>query len=100
MINEFSKELTQNDEMTVSMLNEFIVSWYEETVKWLDSVIKVMANESAENKELLISWIKEDIEIMEDAMQSLATFSNNPKELITNVKAELIERLNKSAISL
>ncbi len=100
MINEFSKELAQNDEMTVSMLNEFIVSWYEETVKWLDSVIKVMANESDENRELLTSWIKEDIEIMESSMESLSTFSTNSKELISNVKAELIERLNKSGISL
>lgn len=100
MINEFSKELAQNDEMTVSMLNEFIVSWYEETVKWLDSVIKVMANESDENRELLTSWIKEDIEIIESSVESLSRFSSNPKELISNVKAELIERLNKSGISL
>lgn len=100
MINEFSKELAQNDEMTVSMLNEFIVSWYEETVKWLDSVIKVMVKESDENKELLTSWIKEDIEIIENAMEPLSTFSNNPKELISSVKAELIARLKSCGINL
>ncbi len=100
MINEFSKELIQNDEMTFSMLSEFIVSCYEETVKWLDSVLKVMANESNENRELLTSWIKEDIEIIENSMESLATFSSNPKESISRVKLELIERLNKSGISL
>jgi len=100
MINEFSKELAANDEMTVPMLNEFIVSWYEETIKWIDSVVKVMANESIENKELLTSWIKEDIEIIEVAMQPLSAFSNNSSELLASTKLELINRLNKSGITL
>ncbi len=100
MINEFSKNMAQNDEMTIPMLSEFIVSWYEETNKWLDSVVKVMASESNENKELLTSWIKEDIEIMENAMESLAIFSTNSKELIQSVKFELITRLKSCGISL
>jgi phenol/toluene 2-monooxygenase (NADH) P1/A1 len=100
MINEFSKDMANNDEMTVPMLTEFIVSWYEETIKWLDSVTKVMINESAENKEILTLWIKEDIEIMENSMKDLASFSNNPEDLISNVKAQLIDRLNKCGLSL
>ncbi|KAB7884587.1 phenol hydroxylase [Poseidonibacter ostreae] len=100
MINEFSKEMAANEEMVVPMLSEFITSWYEETVKWLDSVIKVMANESSENKELLIQWIKEDIEIMEDAMEPLSEFSVNASELLSSTKLELINRLNKSGITL
>jgi phenol/toluene 2-monooxygenase (NADH) P1/A1 len=100
MINEFSKDMAENDEMTIPMLNEFIVSWYEEAVKWIDSVIKVMANESVENKDLLSLWVKEDIEIMENSMESLVSFSNNPKELITIAKLELIDRLNKCGLNL
>lgn len=100
MINEFSKEMAKNEEMTISMLTEFIVSWFEETIKWIDSVVKVMANESNENKELLTSWIKEDIEIMEKAMEPLVSFSNNPKELISIAKFDLVQRLDKCGISL
>ncbi len=65
MINEFSKYMANHEEMVLPMLSEFITSWYEETAKWLNSVIKVMALESDENKELLSQWVKEDIKIME-----------------------------------
>ncbi|KAB7889107.1 phenol hydroxylase [Poseidonibacter ostreae] len=100
MINEFSKEMAANDEMVVPMLSEFVTSWYEETIKWIDSVVKVMTNESSENKELLTQWIKEDIEIIEVAMQPLSAFSNNSSELLASTKLELINRLNKSGITL
>lgn len=100
MVNEFSKEMAKNEEMVIPMLTEFITTWYEETIKWLDSVTKVMASESAYNKDLLTQWIKEDIEIMQNAMEPLATFSSNSKELVTSVKLELVERLNKCGLSL
>ena len=100
MVNEFSKEMAKNEEMVVPMLTEFITTWYEETIKWLDSVTKVMASESVENKDLLTKWIKEDIEIMQNAMEPLATFSSNSKELVASVKLELVERLNKCGLSL
>ena len=100
MINEFSKEMAENEEMVVPMISEFVTSWYEETIKWIDSVVKVMANESAENKDLLTQWINEDIEIMEDAITPLASFSSNPSELLNSTKLELVSRLNKSGITL
>lgn len=100
MFNEFSKEMAKNDEMVLPMLTEFITSWYEETGKWLDNIIKVMVNESHENQELINQWVKEDIEIIENALLDLVSFSNNPKELMTSVKAELISRLNKCGLSL
>lgn len=100
MINEFSKEMAENEEMVVPMLSEFITSWYEETIKWLDSVVKVMTSESSENKELLTQWIKEDIEIIEAAMLPLSAFSNNSSELLASTKLELINRLDKSGITL
>lgn len=100
MVNEFSKEMAKNEEMVIPMLTEFITTWYEETIKWLDSVTKVMASESAYNKDLLTKWIKDDIEIMQNAMEPLATFSSNSKELVTSVKLELVERLNKCGLSL
>ena len=100
MINEFSKEMANNDEMVLPMLCEFITSWYEETGKWLDSVMKTMSNESEENKNLLTQWVQEDIEIMEKSMESLSLFSNNSKELLETTKSELISRLNKCGLSL
>ena len=100
MINEFSKDMANHEEMVLPMLSEFITSWYEETAKWLDSVIKIMAAESPENKDLLTQWVQEDIEIMENAMLDLVSFSTNPKELIESTKVELIEKLNKCGLNL
>jgi len=101
MIKELSKEFSENEEMTIPMLTEFIVSWYEETMKWIESVVKIMANESEENKELLTTWVLEDIVIMENTMTSLVTFSNNTvDELISGAKEQLIERLNKCGLNL
>ena len=100
LINEFSKDMANHEEMVLPMLIEFITSWYEETAKWLDNVIKVMAAESSENKDLLSQWVKEDIEIMENAMLELVSFSTNPKELIDSTKVELIENLKKCGLNL
>ena len=92
--------MLKNVDIFFFMLTEFITTWYEETIKWLDSVTKVMASESAYNKDLLTKWIKEDIEIMQNAMEPLATFSSNSKELVASVRLELVERLNKCGLSL
>ncbi|RBQ27454.1 phenol hydroxylase [Arcobacter sp. CECT 9188] len=100
LINEFSKYLAKNDEVTIPMLTEFIVSWYEETTKWLDSVLKTMVNESIENKELLTNWIREDIEIIENAIKPLSTYSNDGDLLVADIKTELISRLNKCSLNL
>ena len=100
MINEFSKDMANHEEMVLPMLSEFIISWYEETVKWLENVIKVMAAESSYNKDLLTQWVKEDMEIMETAMLELVSFSSNPKELIASAKSELLTSLNKCGLNL
>lgn len=100
MVSGLSKELASQNESAISMLTEFITSWFEETIKWIDSVVQIMAKESADNKELLTSWIKEDISIIEDAMSELNTFSENKDELILEVKNTLLQRLKKSGIDL
>lgn len=99
MINEFSKELAKQNEISIPMLTEFITSWFEETIKWIDSVIQIMTKESDENRDLLNNWIAEDISIMENAMQELVTFSENKEELIGEVKMTLIQRLNKNGLN-
>lgn len=40
----------------MSMLTEFMADWFAEHSKWVDSVIKTTAAESAENKALLSDW--------------------------------------------
>jgi phenol/toluene 2-monooxygenase (NADH) P1/A1 len=42
----------------VAQLTNFMVEWYAETTKWVDSVIKAAAAESPANKELLSKWTR------------------------------------------
>jgi phenol/toluene 2-monooxygenase (NADH) P1/A1 len=40
------------------MLTSFMPEWYDETVRWVDAVVKVAAAESPENKALIAGWAK------------------------------------------
>jgi phenol hydroxylase P1 protein len=41
----------------LSMLTEFMVDWFAEHSRWVDSVIKTTAAESADNKALISGWL-------------------------------------------
>jgi phenol hydroxylase P1 protein len=81
------------------MLVDFIFSWQEDTTKWLDSIIKVMADESEDNKEQLSKWSKEYIDKTKVALTPLSKFSTN-KELLGEIEQNLIDRLNKSGLKI
>lgn len=40
----------------VAMLTTFMTDWFAETSRWMDSVMKIAAAESAANRELLARW--------------------------------------------
>jgi phenol hydroxylase P1 protein len=98
LINNFSKEMADTGEITIGMLTEFITSWQEETVKWLDSIVKVMAEESVENKSLLEQWAIKYIGIIYDALEKLSEYSLNGDEILSSLKNDLILRLNKNCL--
>ncbi len=53
---EVDQVLSDKAGPVVSMLTRFQAEWAQETNKWVDSVIKTAAAESAENKALLNGW--------------------------------------------
>lgn len=42
----------------VAMLTQFMSDWFVETAKWVDSVLRIAAAESAHNREVLQQWIR------------------------------------------
>lgn len=42
---------------SIAMLTQFMSDWFDESKRWLDSVMKVVALESEENKALLVEWL-------------------------------------------
>lgn len=42
----------------VAMLTAFMPEWHSESARWIDSVLKVAAAESADNKQLIAGWVQ------------------------------------------
>jgi len=100
LISEFSKTMADAGEPAIAMMNEFITTLNEESAKWINNVVKVMAKESNENKQTLETWAKEYIDIAQSAVAPLASYADNAQEIISTVKQNLIDRLNKNGLSL
>lgn len=82
------------------MMTEFITAWNEECARWIDMTVKVAINESNDNKELINQWCKKYIDIAYEAVMPLAQeILNNPEDSMNEIKASLIERLNKNGLS-
>ena len=54
---EVDARLTAQAGPTVAMLTRFQSEWFDDSVKWVDSVMKIAAAESAANKAQLQSWL-------------------------------------------
>ncbi|KAF1711479.1 phenol hydroxylase [Pseudoxanthomonas kalamensis DSM 18571] len=50
------QEIASRGGQAVAMLTSFMRDWFEETRKWVDSVVKTMAAESDENRSALEEW--------------------------------------------
>jgi len=94
MFSSLSSNLTPAGNIAMSMMSEFVVTVTEETNKWIDSVIKVVASESVENEALLTQWANKYISITEEALSQLDA------EAVASIKEDLVVRLNKSGLSL
>jgi len=51
------KRLALGGGQTIAMLTQFMTTWFAETKKWTDAVLKVAAAESTENAEVLAEWV-------------------------------------------
>ncbi len=98
MFSEFSKTLSDSGEMSVSMMSEFVLTVFEETNRWVDSVVKITASKSDANKELLTQWTTKYMALADEAVAPLAKFSDD--DVLVSVKQNLVDRLSKNGISL
>lgn len=56
--------------LPISMLSEFMNDWGKEEARWSHSTIKIVAAESAQNKELVSSWAKKWIDRAQSALET------------------------------
>lgn len=50
-------KLSADGGSSIALLTQFMNDWFDETRKWIDSVLKVTAAESAENRAVLAEWL-------------------------------------------
>ena len=58
-----------------SMLNEFTLEWFAESVRWVDATLKLAATESEENKSHIEGWIAKWSPRVQGALKPLADFA-------------------------
>jgi len=94
MFKSLPNNLSQAGSIVLGMMSEFILTVTENSNKWIDSIVKVTANESTENKKLLTTWASKYIDITVDALSPL------DKDSVSSIKEDVIARLNKSGLNL
>jgi phenol hydroxylase P1 protein len=85
---------------TVSMLTRFQAEWFQDSSRWVDSVLKTAATESAENKATLQRWIAHWRARAVEALAPLASLAlgDGSAAALERVAAQFDARLAKQGL--
>ncbi|CAM4315757.1 phenol hydroxylase [Novosphingobium lubricantis] len=86
----------------ISMVTQFQVEWYDEAAKWVDSVLKIAAGESAENTAVLAAWFDSWSARAASALLPVAelVLGDSADETIAQAQDALRKRAVKAGLSL
>ncbi|MCB1755573.1 MAG: aromatic/alkene monooxygenase hydroxylase subunit beta [Gammaproteobacteria bacterium] len=85
----------------VPMLTQFMSNWFDETKRWSDSVIKIAAAESEENKAVLQGWAKAWSERAVAALLPVVAlvYKEKADEVVAEQLDDLKARLTKTGLA-
>lgn len=95
-LNIVDKHMVEKGGSGISILTQFMSTWYTESLRWIDSVLKTMAAESSENKAALETWITESQQVVADALLPVASLALND-DTATSLLQEVSDGLTKRA---
>ncbi|WP_138378920.1 aromatic/alkene monooxygenase hydroxylase subunit beta [Luteithermobacter gelatinilyticus] len=97
----FDQENARHGGAALSMLNEFMIDWYADEMKWVDRLLKVTAAENAANAELLTSWVQTWGERALEAARPLAfhVLGDRAETVLEDIKAALHTRARKVGLA-
>lgn len=86
----------------VAMLTQFMNDWFDETRKWVDSVVKVAAAESEHNRAQLQSWINAWTQRASHAVLPVVglVFAEDANDVVDEQVAAFKARVEKTGITL
>jgi len=97
----YEREIATKGGNIQSMMTEFMTAWFEESNKWVDKTINVAVSESDENKKIITNWCEKYINELEKATILLAkNLVKDPENTVSEIKENLIKRLNKNGLEL
>jgi phenol hydroxylase P1 protein len=85
----------------IAMLTAFMPEWFSESSRWVDSVLKVMAAESDDNKALVTNWARRWEEQAATALLPVAELAlpGTGHTALEDVRTQFRARLGKCGIS-
>lgn len=85
---------------TISMLTAFMPEWHDETVRWIDAVVKTAAAESPENKALISGWASTWADRAQAALAPVAEIAlgADGQEALAAVRAAYDARCKKAGL--
>jgi phenol hydroxylase P1 protein len=97
----FDARLIATNQPAFSMLSEFMVDWYAEASRWVDAILKLVANESAENRAVLLTWLEQWTPRVHEAFAPLAdcVFGGEAAHELATVTAAHTARLARIGLA-
>lgn len=94
-------EFSANGGTAISMMTRFMGEWSAETAKWVDAQIKVVAAESAENKDQLNAWVTQYRAETLKALAPIArrAFGDKADDLLAELTSEFNARCAKLGLA-
>lgn len=96
----FEPRISAQHGPALSLLTEFMTTWFDESSRWVDATIKTAAAESPANAERLRGWIEQARAETAEALHSYATelFADDARSVLAKVDAVLDARLVKLGV--
>lgn len=96
--NQLDTQLAQDGAQDIGMLTEFMQQYAKDTNRWIDSVLKIAASESSDNKAQLEQWIDQ---WRSKALEALSPIASEllGVDALASANAELSHRLAKAGLA-
>ena len=93
--------LTPKGGTAFAMLTSFMPEWFDESLRWVDAVVKTAAAESPENKALMSEWARVWGERVQAALAPVAEIAlgEHGQEALKEVRVEFDKRLTKAGLA-
>ena len=94
--------LSSKGAAAVAMLTQFMTNWFNETQKWIDAAVKVMAAESDGNRQVLSEWFADWGQRAADAQRDIVGIAlpDDADELVAEYHAALSTRMQKNGLDI